>query len=70
MTEHLDLALRAPGLTQIPTRGLGAFAEAVRESSIPFLVDARDWARLPKRFRAEIERSHVVLGESSDQPVE
>lgn len=30
----------------------------------PFLVEARDWARLPERFHREIERGYVVLAES------
>ena len=57
----LDLVLRGPGLKEIPIGQLGDFEEAVRESSIPFLVEARDWARLPERFHREIERDHVVL---------
>ena len=46
----LDLVLRGPELTEIPSGQLGDFEEAVRESNIPFLVEARDWALLPKRF--------------------
>ena len=57
----LDLVLRGPGLKEIPIAQLGDFEEAVRESSVPFLVEARDWARLPERFHREIERDHVVL---------
>ena len=57
----LDLVLRGPGLKEIAIGQLGDFEEAVRESSIPFLVEARDWARLPERFYQEIERDHVVL---------
>ena len=57
----LDLVLRGPGLSEIPTGRLEGFEEAVRESNIPFLVEARDWARLPERFHHEIERDHVVL---------
>ena len=57
----LDLALRGPGLEEIPAKRLTAFKEAVRESTIPFLVEARDWARLPERFHREIEREYVVL---------
>ena len=62
----LDLVLRGPDLNEIPISQLGDFEEAVRESTIPFLVEARDWARLPERFHPEIERVHVVLlGRSS-----
>ena len=57
----LDLVLRGPGLKEIPIGQLGDFEEAVQESNIPFLVEARDWARLPTRFHGEIERDHVVL---------
>ena len=59
----LDLVLRAPGLRPIPARELAAFTEALRDSNIPFLVDAHDWARLPDMFQREIEREHVVLAE-------
>ncbi len=59
----LDLVLRGPGLKEVPSDQLGAFEEAVRESSIPFLVEARDWTRLPERFHREIEREYVVLVE-------
>ncbi len=58
----LDLVLRGPGLEEIPIGQVGDFEEAVRESNIPFLVEARDWVRLPKRFQREIERDYVVLG--------
>jgi len=59
----LDLVLRGPDLKEIPSIQLGDFEEAVRESNIPFLVEARDWARLPERFYSEIEREYVVLVE-------
>ncbi len=63
----LDLALRGPDLNEIPMSKLGEFEEAVRESNIPFLVEARDWARLPERFHREIEREHVVLPGTADR---
>ena len=59
----LDLVLRGPGLKEIPTDQLGDFEEAVRESNIPFLVEVRDWTRLPERFHGEIERNYVILVE-------
>lgn len=61
----LDLVLRGPGLEKIPLDRWRDFEEAVRESNIPFLVEARDWARLPGRFRREIEREYVVLVEAA-----
>ncbi len=61
----LDLVLRGPGLDEIPFERLMNFEEAVRESTIPILVEARDWARLPERFHQEIEREHVVVVEAT-----
>ena len=59
----LDLVLRAPDLQEIPIGRLSDLWEALRESTIPFLVEARDWARLPEGFHGEIERDYVVLME-------
>ena len=42
------------------------FTAALRDSTIPFLVEARDWARLPERFQREIERGYVVVVERGD----
>ena len=57
----LDLALRAPGLRAIPLDAILGLREALSDSAIPFLVEARDWARMPDSFHEEIERSHVVV---------
>jgi len=57
----LDVVLRSPELAETDARKLADFVEALRNSNIPFLVDVHDWARLPKEFHREIERSHVIL---------
>ncbi|MCY4582224.1 MAG: nucleotidyltransferase domain-containing protein [Chloroflexi bacterium] len=57
----LDLVLRGPGLAPLPVDALSNVEEALRESTIPFLVEARDWARLPESFHQEIERAHIVM---------
>ena len=57
----LDLVLRGPKLAEIDTSRLADFIEALQDSTIPFLVEACDWARLPESFHREIEREHVVL---------
>ena len=59
----LDLVLRSPDLQKIPIGQVADLREALRESNIPFLVEARDWACLPKGFHPEIEREYVVLVE-------
>ena len=59
----LDLVLRGPGLERISINCLSVFSEAVRESRIPILVDAKDWARLPDYVRRDSRRIHVALVE-------
>lgn len=60
----LDLVLRSPDLTPIPTLQLTDLAEAFQLSNIPILVEARDWARLPESFHQEIERDYVAVREA------
>ena len=57
----LDLVLRAPGLQEVPIGPLADFTEALHDSTLPFLVEVRDWARLPERFHKEIEREYVIV---------
>ena len=57
----LDLVLRGPDLQRLPSGKLSDLTDAFRESNIPFLIEARDWARLPESFHCEIERDYVVL---------
>ncbi len=57
----LDLVLRGPDLENIPAEQLVRFREALCDSTIPFLVEAWDWARFPDDILQEIERDHVVL---------
>ncbi len=57
----LDIALRGPGLDPIPPGKLSKLTDALRDSTLPFLVEAHDWARLPPSFQEEIERNYAVL---------
>ena len=59
--QRLDIVLRVPEHDRIPVRRLSALIDALGDSNIPFLVDVRDWSRLPDAFRREIERTYVVL---------
>ena len=63
----LDLVLRGPKLAEIDISRLADFTEALQDSTIPFLVEVRDWARLPESFHHEIEREHVVLVEREER---
>ena len=65
----LDLVLRGPKLAEIDTSQLADFIEALQDSTIPFLVEARDWACLPESFHREIEREHVVMMEREERDV-
>ncbi len=65
----LDLVLRGPKLAEIDTSQIVDFIEALQDSTIPFLVEARDWACLPESFHREIEREHVVLVEKEERDV-
>ena len=57
----LDLALLAPDAQPIPFSQLEDFRQAINDYNLPILVDARDWARLPKSFHHEIEKAFVQL---------
>ena len=65
----LDLVLRSPDLSPIPRLALDDFLTALRESNIPILVEARDWARLPEAFHREILKHYVVLKTSHPEAV-
>ena len=66
---NLDFVLRGPKLAEIDTSRLADFTEELQDSTIPFLVEVRDWARLPESFHCEIERAHVVLVEREERDV-
>ena len=57
----ISTVLRRPDRQEIPIGALTDFEEALRDSNLPFLVEAHDWVRLPQRFHREIERRHVAL---------
>ena len=59
----LDLVLRSSDLSAIPLDALDTFLEALQETNIPILIEARDWARLPEAFHQEILKGYVVVRE-------
>ena len=59
----LDSVLRGPQLAENDASQPAEIRESFRESTVPFLIEARDWARLPESFDCEVERSLVVLVE-------
>lgn len=57
----LDLVLRGPGLAEISYSRLAALRRAFSASTIPIIVEVRDWAAMPSVFHREIESLHMVL---------
>ena len=57
----LDLVARNPGALEQPLDEFFEFKELLVESHIPILIDLVDWARIPQKMRAEIERDYVVV---------
>lgn len=57
----LDLVLRDPNLQKIDSFQLADLSDAFTESNIPFIIEARDWARLPEAFHHEIQKKHVIM---------
>lgn len=57
----LDIVLRSSDLSLIPILELEDFLQAVKDSTIPILIEARDWARLPASFHQEILKNYVVF---------
>jgi len=57
----LDLVLRSPDLSPIDWDKLNALDEALKESNIPIIIEARDWSRLPESFHHEIAKNYVII---------
>ncbi len=57
----LDLVVLNPLNPMIPAINLGEVRDAFSESNLPILVDILACARIPDRFREEIERVGAVV---------
>jgi len=61
----LDIVLRNPQDLSVGQTGWPDLLEALRDSALPILVDAHDWAHLPESFHRNIEQAYVpIWGES------
>ena len=60
-TSDLDLVLRKWDLTRLDWEQVLNFSEQLRESNIPILVEARDWAVIPANFQQQILKHYEVL---------
>ena len=57
----LDLVLRGSNLEKIKFSQFMDMQEALTDSNIPFLVEIKDWAEIPKHFHEEIQKNYYVL---------
>ena len=57
----LDLVIRTDNLKSLAWRNLAAFQEQLRDSNIPILIQAFDWAKLPKSFHTNILEKYEVI---------
>ncbi|MCB0266504.1 MAG: nucleotidyltransferase domain-containing protein, partial [Calditrichaeota bacterium] len=65
----LDLVIRSQNLTPLPIDVFINLQDSIRESNIPILVELQDWARLPERFRRNIEQQYEVLFSNAEMMV-
>ncbi len=57
----LDLALRTETLEPMPIEAFMDVLDKIQDSTIPILVELRDWARLPESFHGQINKRHELL---------
>ena len=57
----LDLVIRGEGLIPLNSDIIEHFRENLRNSNIPILIEARDWARIPEYFHSQILKKHFIL---------
>jgi predicted nucleotidyltransferase len=57
----LDLVVRNEGLDPLPWQTMAKFINDLKDSNIPIIVEARDWARLPESFHQQILKKHEIV---------
>lgn len=57
----LDLVLRSANSRSLDWMQVMEFCEQLKDSNIPIMVEARDWARLPSSFHQQILKNYQVL---------
>ena len=65
----LDLVLRSQTLAPLNEEEVRNFNERLKESTIPILIEARDWAVIPESFRRQIIRNYAVLYSGPQQMI-
>ncbi len=57
----LDLVIRGIQGDKIPDEILTSLQQKIEDSTIPILVELRDWNRLPGYFHENIKNEHEVI---------
>ena len=57
----LDLVIKRIDEQPLDRKAMFRFKEAVQDSNIPYLIDARDWYTMPVAFKKSIVENHVVV---------
>ena len=60
-TSDLDLVIRTKDLSPIQWELVENFNSMLKDSNIPILIEARDWAKLPEYFHRQILRNYEPL---------
>lgn len=60
-TSDLDIVLRSKDLSPIDDRELAYFHQMILDSTIPILIQAFDWAKLPQSFHKNVLKNYEVL---------
>ncbi len=63
-SSDLDIVVRSKDNKPLDWKLIMSLNEKIKESNIPFLVELRDWNRLPESFHKQIFKKHVVIYES------
>ena len=59
--QYSDLDLVAVGETAVDSMTMWNARDAFSESRLPYMVDLKDWQRIPQHWRDEILRCYTVI---------
>ncbi|MBC7424926.1 MAG: nucleotidyltransferase domain-containing protein [Bacteroidia bacterium] len=57
----LDLVIRSQNLKRIPSDIFSQLKETIHDSTIPILIDIKDWATIPESFHKNILQQYEVF---------
>jgi len=63
----LDLVMRGLNIENIPLEVISNLRDKIDDSTIPILVELRDWARIAESFHRNIEKNYEVMYDNREQ---